>query len=74
MTANAIVKSPAKKGPIMLNASSTIPEQNYKVSNLEEIINVKQQLDTFLKIANNKTIKYLILFLASSWLIVRLKE
>ena len=49
MTANAIVKSPAKMGPIMLNASSTIPEQNYKVSNLEEIINVKQQLDTFLK-------------------------
>ena len=47
MTANAIVESPAKKGPIMLNASSTIPEQNYKVSNLEEIINVKQQLDTF---------------------------
>lgn len=47
MTANAIVKSPAAKGPIVLNASSIIPEQDYKLSNLEEIINVKQQLDTF---------------------------
>ena len=47
MTANAIVKSPAKKGPIMLNASIAIPEQNYKVSNLKEIINIKQQLDSF---------------------------
>lgn len=47
MTANAIVKSPAAKGPIVLNANSIIPEQDYKLSNLEEIINVKQQLDTF---------------------------
>ena len=47
MTANAIVESPAEKGPIMLNANSAIPEQNYKVSNLQEIINVKHQLNTF---------------------------
>ena len=47
MTANAIVKIPAAKGSIVLNASSIIPEQDYKLSNLEEIINVKQQLDTF---------------------------
>ena len=46
MTANAIVKSPAVKGAIMLNASTIIPEQNYKVSNLEEIINVIHELDT----------------------------
>lgn len=47
MTANAIVKSPAVKGAIMLNASTIIPEQNYKASNLEEIINVIHELDTF---------------------------
>ena len=63
MTANAIVESPAEKGPIMLNANSAIPEQNYKVSNLEEIINVNHQLNTFSKIMNKKVIKYLILFL-----------
>lgn len=47
MTANAIVKSPAAKGPIVLNASTIIPEQNYKASNFNEIINVIHELDTF---------------------------
>jgi hypothetical protein len=47
MTANSIVKSPAAKGPIVLNASTIIPEQNYKASNFNEIINVIRELDTF---------------------------
>lgn len=47
MTANAIVKSPAAKGPIVLNASTIIPEQNYKASNFNEIINIIHELDTF---------------------------
>jgi copper homeostasis protein len=47
MTANAIVKSPAAKGPIVLNSSTIIPEQNYKASNFNEIINVIHELDTF---------------------------
>lgn len=48
MTASKIVKSKAITPPIILNGSKDIPEQDYKISDVDEIINVKQQLDAFL--------------------------
>lgn len=46
MTASKIVKSKAITPPIRLNGSKDIPEQDYKVSDVDEILSVKNFLST----------------------------